>query len=68
MIITIKDGFVPLESLKDIIDIRKVQWYSVKEENGSFYLKLYNKQKRLIKPYAHKEKDSKSKKSKKVKK
>jgi hypothetical protein len=67
MIVILKDGFVPLESLKDIIDISKVQWYSVEEKDGSFYLKLYNKQKRLIKPYA-KEKASKSKKSKKVQK
>lgn len=67
MIVTInKNGFVPLESLKDIIDISKVIYYSVEEVNGSFYLKLYNKQKRLIKPY-DKAKTSKSK-NKKVKK
>jgi hypothetical protein len=67
MILTIKDGFVPLESLKEVIDISKVQWYSLKEKDGCLHLKFYNKQKRLIKPYA-KEKANKSKKSKKIQK
>lgn len=67
MTITLKDGFVPLELLKDLVDISKVLYYSVKEKDGSFYLKLYDKQKRLIKPHA-KEKASKSKKFKKVQK
>lgn len=50
MVVTLKDGFVPLELLKDLVDISKVLYYSVKEKDGSFYLKLYDKQKRLIKP------------------
>lgn len=44
------DGYIDLESLQKFIDIRKVEFYSVREKNGRLILKFYDKKRKIIKP------------------
>lgn len=65
MTITVQeDGSVSIDHFKDLLDISKVVFYTVKERDGILIVNFYDKNKRKIKFYGQ----EKSKKSKKVKK
>jgi hypothetical protein len=50
-----KDGFLNLDDLKDIVDVNRVVYYTVKHRKDStLVLKLYDKKKKLVKPYRNK--------------
>ena len=57
-----RDGFIPLSKFEKLIDISKAMYYYLSEEEGVLTLKLYDKGKKLIKPYE--ENQSKAKKAK----
>jgi hypothetical protein len=44
------ETYLDLEDLKDLFDISKVEYYDLEEENGSLILRVYDKDKNLIKP------------------
>jgi len=46
-----KTGLVPVNKFKNLIDISKVTYYSLKEKDGNITLKFYDKNHKLIKPY-----------------
>jgi hypothetical protein len=51
MTITVpKSGFITLEKFKEMVDISKIVYYSLDEEDGNLKLRFYDKNKRLIKP------------------
>jgi hypothetical protein len=48
-------GRVPLENFSDLVDIDKVEYYSIKiKKDKSLSLKFYDKKKRVVKPNAAK--------------
>ena len=51
IVTTDKDGCLPLESFKDILDIKKVAYYTLKAKDSTLILKFYDKKKKVIKPY-----------------
>lgn len=55
-IITIdKEGFVYIEEFRNIVDIDKVVFYSLKgKKDGTIHLKFYDKKKKLVRPYERK--------------
>jgi hypothetical protein len=48
-------GEINLKDLQFYVDISKAKFYSFREKEGTVVLKLYDKNRRLIKPYAKKE-------------
>lgn len=53
-------GLIDLNHFDIFLDISKVHWYALKEKDGILVLKFYDKQKRIIKLYANKEKSKKN--------
>ena len=57
-IITVHDyrkGFVHIEEFRDIVDIDKVVFNSIRaKKDGTVLLKFYDKKKKVVKPYESK--------------
>lgn len=48
MTITIpENGAIDIESFKKLLDISKVEWYSLEEKNGTIVLKFYDKNRKV---------------------
>ncbi|HEY5234664.1 MAG TPA: hypothetical protein VIJ14_00680 [Rhabdochlamydiaceae bacterium] len=50
---TDEDGCLSLDSFRDIVDIEKVKYYTLKAKDGALFLKFYDKKKKLVKPYVN---------------
>jgi hypothetical protein len=49
-IVVNKDGYIPLEYFKEMLDISKVAWYAIKvRKDESLVIKFYDKRRKLIK-------------------
>ena len=62
-----KTGFVNLSNFEKLIDISKIMYYDLTEDNGVLTLKFFDKRKKLVKPYGQ-EKEIVEKVTKKVRK
>ena len=66
MTITIpENGEIDIESFKKLLDISKVEWYSLEEKDGVIILKFYDKNRKVLKFYANINKKTKKARSKK---
>jgi hypothetical protein len=65
IILTIpKSGLVKIEMFEKLLDIAKIVSYTLEVNKGSLILKFYDHNGKVIKPYASKKENSKSKKPK----
>ena len=48
-----KSGIISLNKFKKLLDISKVEWYSLEEKNGVIILKFYDKNRKVLKFYAN---------------
>lgn len=47
-----EDGVIYLENLRMFVDIDRVVYYNIKhKKNGNLVIKLYDKKKKLVRPY-----------------
>lgn len=48
-------GYIELSSLKEYVDINKVEFYKMKvKKDKSIHIKFYDGKKKLVKPYGRK--------------
>lgn len=57
-----KDGFIPLNKLKDLIDVSQIVSYNLDIIGKNLKIKFYDKNNKLVKPYGASNGKEKSKK------